>query len=167
MMNRVNARGAVLIVVLVAMAVLAVLALGVIVFTGTERSAAIEGRRGEQLKACAEVARAHVLARLRAAGAAPETIEFAAPLLDEEDPARRSLARTGHVYFGDAGVPAPISGGVLVVKTGMGAQAGQARGLVDVIAQTSTLGGQYYRVVVACESGGRQTEVEFLVRFGI
>jgi Tfp pilus assembly protein PilX len=166
MMKNKNPRGTVLIVVLVAMAVLAVLALGVIAFTGTERDAAIQGRRGEQLMACAEVARAHVLAQLRAAGGmSPESIAFSVTLPDEVENARRSVARTGHVHDPDAGVV--MTGGVLVVKAGMGAQTSQARDLTNVATQSPTLGGQYYRVVVACESGGRQREVEFLVRYGI
>jgi hypothetical protein len=166
-MRRQSSRGAALIVVLIAMAVLAVLALGVIVFTGTERDAAVQGRRSEQLRACAEVARGHVLARLRAAGVAPESIDFSQTLPDDNDPALRSVAHTGHAFLGDGGVGSPTAGGVLVVKTGLAAQVGQARDLTNVIAQTSTLGGQFYRVVVACDSGGRQTEMEFLVRFGI
>lgn len=154
-------RGSTLVVVLVVMAVLSVLAIGAIAFTGTERDAAIHDSKANELQSCTETARAHLLARLRVMGV-PELIEFVDVLPDDADPARRSVARTGH--YGPT-----VDGGALGVERvemGVSNNAPRARDLSNLIAPAN-LGGSYYRIVVSCDTRGRQREVEFLVRFGI
>jgi hypothetical protein len=162
-------RGSALVVVLVVLAVLSVLAMGAIAFTGSERDASVHESRSAELQACAETARAHVLARLRVVGIAPTEIEFVDALMDDYDRERRTVARTGHYGLSNAtdGGVGTTEPGVELVVGGIGAMTSQARDLTNLVAAGGTLGGQFYRVVVACDSRGRQREVEFLVRFGI
>lgn len=155
-------RGASLIITMVVLAVLAVLAVGAIAFTGAERSAAANSTRQAEVGSCAETARSYLLARLRIAGTAPTELRFADPLLDDAVAARQSLAATGH-YDQDG----TVATGATLVSTGVGGTAQRARDITNVLSGSATLGGRYYRVVVHCQSRTRQSEIEFLIRFGI
>jgi Tfp pilus assembly protein PilX len=156
-------RGSTLIVVLGAVSLMLILAVGAIRFTGAEQDASIARNRADQLRACAETARTYLLARLRLTGMSPADIKFADPLLDSAVAAERSKVQTGH--YGDNG--AVVSGAEVVAGSGFSSAARQARDLTNTLAASPTLGGQYYRVVVHCESRGAESEIEFLIRFGI
>jgi hypothetical protein len=159
-MPRSSPHGSALLVVLVVLAVLSLAAVASISFTGRERESAAVATRGEEVRACAEVARANVLGRLRSIGVRPTEIQFADKLLDAEL-GGESQFRTGHVTT-DAGVTVAA---VQLVQGAGGSRQG-ARDVTNLIGP-SVLGGQFYRIAVTCQGRGLQHEIEFLVRFGI
>ena len=58
---------------------------------------------------------------------------------------------------------------VAVNAVSMGEASKQARDIANTVTDSGgTLGGKYYRVVVKCHEGaGRESEVEFLFRYGL
>lgn len=173
-MRPLSSRGSALLTAMIALAALTILALAAISFTGKEHEVTHSFARSEELQACAETARQHLLARFRSIGAQPTQIVLSCPdtktnpdsecirLKDATATANQSILHTGH--YGDA--KAEVTG-VTGVTGGIGAASGGARDLSNSLAAGATLGGQYYRVVVTCTSRGRASEVEMLVRFGI
>lgn len=162
-------RGSALLLVLIVMTLLAVLAVLGIQFTGREREAAHAFTQEQEVRACAETARANLLSRLRTVGVRPTEIRFSEQLPDSPTASLRSTYATGHV-----GTPAATDGGaavtvepVQVVLRGVGSTGRQARDVTNLVGP-AVLGGQYYRIAVECTGrGGRQHEMEMLVRFGI
>lgn len=157
-------RGSILLVVLVVLAALTLVAMVSLQFTGREREAALSSTREEEVRACADVARASVLARLRAVGARPTELRFTEQLPDAPDAEDRSVYATGH--GGGGGAQVQVDGVELVVR-GVAATQRQARDVTNLIGP-AVLGGQYFRIAVNCVGrSGRQHEIELLVRFGI
>ncbi|MBZ4415136.1 hypothetical protein [Myxococcus sp. RHSTA-1-4] len=164
-------RGAVLLLVVVLLAVVTVLAMAAIGFSGSERGAASSFRSSEELVACADAGRQYLLSRFRLIGGSPTQLAPTDQRLDlaglpgcngatPTDDAR--CIRSGHL-----GEPPAISGVRLVPQATLGRRS-SARDLTNVIAPASGLGGQTYQVVVHCVDGrGAQSEVEFTVRFGL
>ncbi|MBZ4419021.1 hypothetical protein [Myxococcus sp. RHSTA-1-4] len=161
-------RGSALLLVLIVMALLAVLAVLGIQFTGREREAAHAFTQDQEVRACAETARANLLARLRTVGVRPTEIRFTGELPDDTDQARRSVYGTGHLGAAAAQDAGAATGTpVQVVMRGVGSTGRQARDVTNLVGP-AVLGGQYYRIAVQCQGGeGRQHEMEMLVRFGI
>lgn len=162
-------RGSALLLVLVVMAVLAVIAVVGIQATGREREAAHAFTHDQEVRACAETARANLLARLRTVGVRPTEIRFTGQLPDSTVESSRSVYGTGHIGT----VPGASDGGsvvldpVQVVMRGVGSTGRQARDVTNLVGP-AVLGGQYYRIAVQCQgAAGRQHEMEMLVRFGI
>ncbi|WNG34287.1 hypothetical protein F0U60_12110 [Archangium minus] len=157
-------RGNTLLLVLIANAVLMVLVVGAIQFTRFNRDASTEKLRGDGVNACADVARRHLLSRLKLYGSSSIFQLLDTKLLDDADPQARTSMVTGH--YGSAGAQPTV---VLVSPEQMGASDRQVRDIVNSVpAGGGFLGGQYYRVVVKCqESSGRESEVEFLFRYGL
>ncbi|HEY8205869.1 MAG TPA: hypothetical protein VIG99_00210 [Myxococcaceae bacterium] len=157
-----RARGSSLLVVLIALAVLMVVVVGAIQFTGQNREASAVMARGERSAACAEAARRYLLSKLRITGVAVASLTLDSKLPDDKVALRQSRVTTGH-YDIAAGVDA-----VGVASAGsVSFSREQTRNVANVIAQ-STLGGTPYRVVVKCrDSSGREEEVELAFRYGL
>ncbi len=156
-------RGNALMVTLIAVAVLMMLVGGAIQFTHYNREASAEKLRGDQVGACADAARRHLLSRLKLFQATSELQILDTKLIDDPDPNARSRMVTGH--YG-TGAEATV---VAVNSVLMGEATRQARDVANTVTDSNgTLGGKYYRVVVKCqERGGRESEVEFLFRYGL
>jgi len=163
------ARGNALMLTLVALTVLMVLVGGAIQFTNRNREAATEKIRGERIGMCVDAARRHLLSRLSLQQVPTKSLElFSAQLIDDPTPEARTNMLTGH-YGGDVETTVTTVDAVT-----MGAASGQAVTVGNVYRSSAILGGQYYRVVVKCQepsgnpaTAGRESEVEFLFRYGI
>lgn len=156
-------RGNALLMTLIAVSVLMVLVVGAIQFTNSNREATTEKIRGDKVTACADAARRHLLSRLKLYGSSSSFQLLDTKLIDDPDPNARSQMVTGH--YGTPATPTVVS----VNPAQMGAS---DRQVVDIsnklLANGGFMGGQYYRVVVKCqESSGRESEVEFLFRYGL
>jgi hypothetical protein len=161
----------VLLLVVVLLAVVTVLAMAAIGFSGSERGAASGFRSSEELVACADAGRQYLLSRFRLIGGSPTQLTPTDQRLDlaglpacggapASDDAR--CIRSGHL-----GEPPTISGVRLIPQATLGRRS-SARDLTNVIAPASGLGGQNYQLVVHCvDSRGAESEVEFTVRFGL
>ncbi|WP_375771847.1 hypothetical protein NR798_13440 [Archangium gephyra] len=157
-------RGNALMLTLIAIAVLTVLVGGAIQFTNYNREATAEKLRGDRVGACADAARRHLLSRLKLFRATSELQILDTTLIDDPDPNARSKMMTGHY-----GVDEAQSTVVSVNAVSMGEATKQARDIANTVTDSGgTLGGKYYRVVVKChENAGRESEVEFLFRYGL
>jgi len=142
---------------------------GAIQFTNRNREAAAEKIRGDRIGMCVDAARRHLLSRLTVSRSSVETLkDFQVKLLDSPDVNARTEMRTAH--YDDLAVPQ-----VTVVDVGtVGASSGQAVSVGNVSRKQGTVGGDYYRVVIKCQEPsdnpafpGRESEVEFLFRYGI
>ncbi len=164
-------RGSVLLLVVVLLAVVMVLSMAAIGFSGSERGAASSFRSSEELVACADAGRQYLLSRFRLIGSAPtqlsptdQRLDLAGlPGCDGGVPGDDSRCiRSGHL-----GESATVSGVRLVPQVTHGRRS-SARDLTNVVAPSSSLGGQTYQVVVHCEDArGSESEVEFTLRFGL
>lgn len=167
-------RGNALILVLVALAVLSLLAVAAIRFTGTSRDAAIAKNRGDQVQSCVEVARRFLLSQLPTQPLSPNpgagdinpadsTVTFERVLPDDPTDAGRSIVATAH--FNDP-VKKPTIVGISALSIGSSKR--QIRDVANNLGP-ATLGGQNYRVVVRCIEPGttRASELEFAFRYGI
>ncbi|MBF5042815.1 hypothetical protein FGE12_10460 [Aggregicoccus sp. 17bor-14] len=154
-------RGSALLLTLVALAVLGVLVVGAIQFTGTNRMAAVSKMRGDRVSACAETARRYLLAKLRLYNLDPTSLRLEQTLMDDAVASRRSVMTTTH--YGDPNGQATV---VAVSASSVSSSRGQARDLANRLVPP-TMGGAYYRVVVMCKEEGRSSELEFLFRYGL
>nr|QKW93605.1 hypothetical protein [Archangium sp.] len=161
-------RGNALLLTVIAISVLMVLVVGAIQFTNRNREATAEKLRGDRVNVCAEAARRHLLSRLSLFQATGSLQILDTKLIDDPDPSARSRLMTGHY---DSEAVATVAS---VNAVTMGAAVGQAIELANNAPRSTILGGQYYRVVVKCEESsgnpaakGRQSEVEFLFRYGL
>jgi hypothetical protein len=165
MTMKISVRGNALLVALIAMALVTMLVAGAIVFTGQNQRSAVSKTTGNEVKACADLARRYIISRLKVYGqnAVPVTdIQLVQTVVDDVDTSKRSTISTKH-YDGTVAGPT----GALIPAQDVGGGADTVRDVANVIAST-TLGGNYYGVVVLCEQpGGRQAEVEFVFKFGI
>lgn len=162
-------RGNALITTLIAVAVLMILVVGAIQFTNSNREASAEKLRGDRVGACADAARRHLLARLKLLGSLNELTEFNVTLIDDPDAAARSTMVAKH-YSSDTSTGTVNNPTVVSVSSvAMGAANKQARDMSNITTGSNgTLGGGYYRVVLKCkESSSRESEVEFLFRYGL
>src|SRR5262245_7619802 len=136
-------RGNALLMTLIALAVLMMVVAAAIQFTGTNREAAANKARADELQACAEVGRKVLISKLRSQ--LPATgISLDMKLPDSAAAGTDKVIRTGHV-----GNTAPEPVIVKLDSKVMGGSRYQVREMANTLAQT-TLGGEYYRVVVTC-----------------
>lgn len=159
-------RGSALIITLVVMGVLAVMAVGAITFSGAERVSAFGLSRSTEVRACAEAARAYLIANLRQGQNAtsppqPTEIRFADRALGSGD--EEVMMHTGH-YNEHGAAPTVLGAQLLGPNSGLGGRAGTARDITNLAGVNHSQGGQYYRVVVHCQSQGKQHEIEFVIR---
>lgn len=171
-MKRPAPQGNALVVVMVAIAVLTILVVGAIRFTGTNHDAAVMKNRSDQMGSCADAARRYLIAQLPVNPLSPgatelnpadTTVQFERIVPDTDDAARRSVMATGHL-----GSPARQATIVSIAPLAVGAARKQVRDIANSLGP-GTLGGQYYRVVVRCIEPGstRASELEFSFRYGI
>jgi hypothetical protein len=163
-------------VTMIALAVLMVVVVGAIRFTGTNRVAAVGKLRGDRMQACAETARRYLLSRLRVFGVSVTDLKLDpagntswAKLPDDPSPSKQSIIGPGH-YDEDLTLTAPSIS--IVPSSSMGSSGEQIRDLANAAPGSSTLGGQYYRVVMKCQEAGtlgvaRESEIEFVFRYGL
>lgn len=149
--------------VLIALAVLMLVVAAAIKVTGANREAAVIKARADELQACATTARKLLVAKLRTFGVATSTLSLDTVIPDTQSAATDKVVRTGH--FDNTG-PEPVI--VKLDSTVMGASRYQVREMANTMSQT-TLGGDYYRVVVTCRHpvSSAQSEVEFTFRHGL
>lgn len=158
-----KARGSALLVTLIALAVLMLIVVAAVQFTGTNREGAGSKLRSDELTACAESARRYLTAQLQVADQ-PLAGAVDMQIVDQSAVSERTSLQMAHYDQTDAGMAnfAPVSGQM------MGSTRKGARDLANSAPSQTTLGGSYYRVVMKCrDRGARESEVEFLFRFGI
>ncbi|MBU8894409.1 hypothetical protein DRW03_31290 [Corallococcus sp. H22C18031201] len=157
-------RGSALAFTLIAIAVLLLLVVGAIAFTGRNQSAAMAKARGDRTSACSETARRYLLSRLRVFGSAVRItdLKLEQVLPDDATASDRSTLRTGHL-----GAVGSIATATDIPSSTVSSSSNQVSDAANTL-RAGPLGGAYYRVVVMCdEPGGRQAETEFLFRFGL
>ena len=161
--NNLRTRGNALIVTLVALAVLMMIVAAAIQFTGTNREASISKARADEVQACATTGRKVLLSKLRTFGVSPTNLTVNDNFPDTQASSTDKVMRTAH--FDNTGTEPVI---VKLDSKLMGASRYQVRDMANTLAQ-STLGGDYYRVVVTCRnpSSNAQSEVEFTFRHGL
>jgi len=166
MKTRLNRRGSVLLLVVVLLAVISLLAAAAVTFSQSELGAAKNERIGDELLACADVGRQFMLSRLHSVQAAkPINVDMNVageePCPDAGDvPAGKRCVRSGHI--GQMQVT-----GVTPVKNNAGGNREDMRDITNS-AGDPTLNGVPHKIVVHCkDESGRETEVEFVVRFGL
>lgn len=148
-------RGSSLVATTVVILTLTLIATGLVSRTSIEMESANAKVHYDQSVECAEGARALLMSRFRATGLDMTTISF------NQVVGNRRYA-TGHYdNFGLLTVAA--------VAGGAGAGSESAVNIANS-GTTAHLGGAIYRVVVVCSdstSNDRQSEIEFLIRFGL
>jgi hypothetical protein len=156
-------RGSALLLAVMLVLILSVVGLAIATRSSSEGESVAAKRHHDASSACADAARELLMSQFTAFGTSPTQMTLATTVND------RTL-RTGHFDDFD-----PITKAAV---TSVEAEQGVAQaniGVSDVsnrIARTG-MGGQVYRMTVVCESpspgGGtpRQSEVEYLVRFGL
>ena len=157
-------RGNALLMTLIALAVLMMIVAAAIQFTGTNREAAVSKARADELQACANTGRKLILSKLRTFGTPTGGLTLATVILpDSASAGAHKELRTAHY---DSLALQPVV--VKLDSTVMGSSRYQVRDVANTISQT-TLGGQYYRVIVTCRHpvSNAQSEVEFTFRHGI
>jgi Tfp pilus assembly protein PilW len=156
-------RGNALIMTLIALAVLMLVVAAAIQFTGTNREASANKARADEVQACATTARKLLLSKLRTFGVPTGGLTLNTVIPDTQSAATDKQVRTAHY---DATAPQAVI--VKLDSTVMGSSRYQVRDVSNTLAQT-TLGGEYYRVVVTCRNptNDAQSEVEFTFRHGI
>ena len=155
--------------VVVMVAIISVLAASVLTFSQRELGASRNERVGDELLACADAGRQYILSRFNLLQSAPVDLTPVNVRLDKPGevpcppgapPEGGRCVRSGHI--GQVSVT-----GVVAAPTQTGGARRNLRDLSNTVAKTQ-LGGVPYLLTVHCEdSSGRQSEVEFLVRFGI
>ena len=147
-------RGSALLVAIILVGVMAVVALALISRTNNEMEAVSAKRHYDVAVACADGARQMLMSSFRTFGLPPASLTLDKTVSDKR-------YSSGHYDTFAVQSVAAATG----VSTG-------SVGVTDIVNRTraATLGGQMYRMTVVCSdsaSATRQSEVEFLVRFGL
>lgn len=163
-------------VTMIALAVLMVLVVGAIRFTGTNRVAAVSKLKADRMAACAETARRYVLSRLRIFGAAPTELKLdSAGVVNyttiPDDPVASKQTRIGPSHFGEDITTTTSAIGIVQPGT-IGASGKTVFDVANTLRDSGGLGGTYYRVVMKCQEPGalgvgRESEIEFVFRYGL
>lgn len=157
-----GARGNALLVTLIALAVLMLMTVGAIEFTGINRRAAVSQLSGDRISSCAETARRYLISRLNVFQL-PRELKLEQTLMDDPNAADRSKMMTAH--YADDVAQATV---VAVGSEAFSASRQQSAELANNLPSDSTRNGGYFRVVVKCkESANREAELEFLFRYGL
>lgn len=155
-------RGNALLITLIALAVLMLMTVGAIEFTGINRRAAVSQLSGDRMAACAETARRYLISRLNVFQL-PRNLKLDQTLLDDPIAADRSKMMTAHYADDIAGATV-----VAVASESFSAARQQSSELANNLPTDTTRNGGYFRVVVKCkESVNREAELEFLFRYGL
>jgi hypothetical protein len=147
-------RGSALIVAIILVALMAVVALALITRTSNEMEAVSAKRHYDVAVACADGARQMLMSSFRTFGVQPTSLTLDKTVNDK---------RYSSGHFDTFAVQS------VVVATGVSAS---NVGVSDIVNRThaAQLGGQMYRMTVVCSDSAsptRQSEVEYLVRFGL
>jgi len=169
--NARNQRGSVLLLAIILVVVLGLLASAAISFSRSELGAARTMRTGDELAACADVGRQYLLSKFRLFNMAPQSMSVTTP----SNNAGTSGCTPGSIAMGQRCVMSGHMGDNSTVVQAVRATASgdrstkNARDLTNSGAGAGTLGGTDYQVVVHCldSETKRETEVEFVVRFGL
>lgn len=157
-----GARGNALLITLIALAVLMLMTVGAIEFTGINRRAAVSQLSGDRMSSCAETARRYLISRLNVFQV-PGELTLDQSLLDDPVAADRSRMMTAHYADDVAGATV-----IAVGSESFSAARQQSAELANNLPTDSTRNGGYFRVVVKCrESANREAELEFLFRYGL
>lgn len=161
---KIQLRGNALLVAMIAMALLTMLVTGAIVFTGQNQRAASAKISGDEVKACADLARRYVFSRLKVFGTgvkAPSELVLDQVIMDDAVASKRSTVSTRHYDQ-----PTALPTGAVIPK-GSIAQDDNAPDIANVI-NLGNVRGSSFPIIVLCQSAsGRQAEVEFVFKFGI
>lgn len=146
-------RGSALLLVVVLLAILATVGLGLALRTTREGDSAAAKRQHDKAVSCADSARQMLLSQFQLYGAQPTSLTLNSPVDDK-------VMSSGHYDTFN----------VTSVQLASGVNQG-SEGIQDISNRVvrTALGAQFYRMTVVCSSAGntRQSEVEFLVRFGL
>jgi hypothetical protein len=147
-------RGSALLIAIILVGVMAIVGLALVTRTTTEIDAVGAKRHYDIAVSCADGARQMLMSSFRTFGASPASLTLDKTVGDKR------LASGHYDTF------------ALQSVVGATGSAAGATGVSDIANRTSRtrLGGQVYRMTVVCSdsnSATRQSEVEFLVRFGL
>jgi hypothetical protein len=170
MKTRLGRRGSVLLLVVVLLAVISLLAAAAVTFSQSELGAARNERIGDELLACADVGRQFMLSRFNMLEKAPSSLEALNVDMNKggmEDcpdagdvPKGKRCVRSGHI--GQMKVS-----GVTKVENKAGGNREDMKEITNTTGDPM-FGGVPHKIVVHCkDESGRETEVEFVVRFGL
>jgi hypothetical protein len=153
---------------IVLVVVLALLAAAALSWSQSELGAANELRAGDELLACADAGRQHLLSKFKLFNVRPTGLTLKQPI-DKNDgapcenkPGERCVM-AGHQ--GEDPANNVTVQGVRMLPGGGDRTSRNVRDLTNTV--SSNWGGADYQVVVHCrDARGRESEVEFVVRFG-
>lgn len=158
-MRRSRMAGSILIAAMVVLVVLMLLIAAAIAFTGKNREASAGKMQGDQVAACADAARRHLLSKLRMLKGSASSLRLVDVKVPHGD--RELTISTSH-FDGTQAMVQALTPAAVVSDTV------KARDLSNAAPGSATLGGQFYSVVVKCEDpGGRMAELEFAFRYGL
>jgi Tfp pilus assembly protein PilX len=163
-------RGSVLLLAIVLVVVLGLLAASALSFSRSELAAARTLRGGDELLACADAGRQYLLSRFKLFAMKPAhlTLAMSSDKLTGTPCPPQAGSDERCLMAGHLGDTRTTVQGVRVAPSGGDRTVRNARDLSNVVADANSLGGADYQVVVHCMDGrGRESEVEFLVRFGL
>ncbi len=149
--------GSALLLSVVLLAILAIISLAVMNRAGSEAESAQGKRQYDKSVSCADAARELLISQFRTYGTSPTMITLNSQIGDK-------TLSTGHYDN--------VAVATVTATTGAALPSFGASDISNRIAR-ARLGGQLYRMTVLCSSTGsdggptRQSEVEYLVRFGI
>ena len=150
-------RGSSLLLALMIVAILSIVAFAIIQMGSTEADAVGAKRRYDHAVSCSDAARDLLMSQFKAYSVSPTTLTLNQVVDDQ-------LMATGH--YDNVAVTS------VVAAVGFASGLGGASDVSNRISKAG-LGGQVYRMTVVCSSSAsqdastRQSEVEFLVRFGL
>ena len=157
-------RGNALLVAMIAMALLTILVTGAIVFTGQNQRAANSKVSADEVKACADLARRYVFSRLKVFGSnvvGPDELILMTTIVDDASAAKRSTISTRH--YDDVTAAAT---GAVIPKGSLGVDDSTPDKANKILLGNE--GEASFGVVMMCQqASGRQSEVEFVFKFGI
>ncbi len=154
--NRGTPRGSSLLPALIIISILSVVVVGIVRLGSTENDAVGAKRRFDHSIACADAARDLLMSQFHTYGMSPTQVTLSQAVGDQ-------TMSTGH--YDSLNVTS------VVAATGYAAGVGGTSDISNRIARAG-LGGQVYRMTVVCSRTGigaatQQSEVEFVVRFGL
>lgn len=152
-------RGSALLAALIVIGVLALVTVATLELARLSKSDAVRDSRVLSQTSCVEAARQHVLGRLRVFGLDPTSIQLDQAV--QVDTGSRQM-RTGHLRG-----PSITSVRALPPQL-VGGSGARNRDLSNLIVPSPSLGGRFYRVVVACtDPAAGDMELEFTFRYGL
>lgn len=164
-----STRGNSLMVTMISIAILMVLVVGAIRFTGTNRESAVNKLKADRMSSCAESARRFLITRLQASRVNTSKLAQLGPgtpyarLPDDPVIGKRTIIAAAH--YGED--PLLVGTGAQIAK---GPAAGDRAVQDDAnVIREINFGGAFFRVVIKCQEPGasgseRESEIEFIFR---